>query len=80
MATAGPVFQVAVFDPAATHIMGQAFDCACRSLHDIAYAGIQNNVAALPARRGPDPLQCELDLCGHGPASASRPEITGCPA
>ena len=26
---------VAVFDPTATHVMGQAFDCACRSLHEI---------------------------------------------
>ena len=25
----------AVFDPAATHVMGEAFDCACRSLRGI---------------------------------------------
>ena len=36
MAAAGPVIQGAVCDPAATHVMGEAFDCACRALHDIA--------------------------------------------
>jgi hypothetical protein len=49
MATAGPVFQVAVFDPAATHIMGQAFDCACRSLHDIGQ--LDNTVREVIAKR-----------------------------
>jgi hypothetical protein len=49
MATAGPVLQVAVFDPAATHIMGQAFDCACRSLHDIGQ--LDNTVKEVIAKR-----------------------------
>ena len=35
MAAAVPFLEGAVFDPTATHVMGQAFDCACRSLHDI---------------------------------------------
>jgi hypothetical protein len=30
-----PFLEAAVFDPTATHAMGEAFDCACRSLHDI---------------------------------------------
>ena len=49
MATAGPVLQVAVFDPAATHIMGQAFDCACRSLHNIGQ--LNNAVKEVIAKR-----------------------------
>jgi hypothetical protein len=32
MTAAHPFHQGAVFDPAATHLMGEAFDCACRSL------------------------------------------------
>jgi hypothetical protein len=35
VAAAVPFLEGAVFDPTATHVMGQAFDCACRSLHDI---------------------------------------------
>ena len=49
MATAGPVLQVAVFDPAATHIMGEAFDCACRSLHNIGQ--LNNAVKEVIAKR-----------------------------
>jgi lipopolysaccharide/colanic/teichoic acid biosynthesis glycosyltransferase len=40
---------VAVFDPTATHVMGQAFDCACRSLHDIGQ--LDNAVKEVIAKR-----------------------------
>jgi hypothetical protein len=35
VAAAVPFLEGAVFDPTATHAMGEAFDCACRLLHDI---------------------------------------------
>ena len=38
----------AVFDPAATHVMGEAFDCACRSLRGI---GQVDSVREIIAKR-----------------------------
>jgi hypothetical protein len=70
MATAGPVFQVAVFDPAATHVMGEAFDCACRSLRGIGQVGRVREIiakriieVAREGERDPDRLS---DYALHG--------------
>ena len=49
MAITGTVFQGAVFDSAATHVMGEAFDCACRSLLDIGQ--LDNAVKEVIAKR-----------------------------
>jgi hypothetical protein len=38
--------QGAVFDPAATHVMGEAFDCACRSLRGIGQVGSVREIIA----------------------------------
>jgi hypothetical protein len=70
MATAGLVFQVAVFDPAATHVMGEAFDCACRSLRGIGQVGSVREIiakriieVARAGERHPDRL-CDYALHG----------------
>jgi hypothetical protein len=45
-ATVIPFFHDASFDPEATHIMGQAFECACKSLHDVGQPEMVKNVIA----------------------------------
>ena len=41
-----PFFRDFSFDPDATHIMGQAFDGACKELHDIAQSDLVKSVIA----------------------------------
>lgn len=46
IATVIPFFRDASFDPEATKIMGQAFDGACKALHDIAHPDLVRDVIA----------------------------------
>jgi hypothetical protein len=62
--------QGAVFDPAATHVMGEAFDCACRSLRGIGQVGSVREIiakriikVAREGERDPDRL-CNYALHG----------------
>jgi hypothetical protein len=41
-----PYFQCAAFDPDMTHIMGEAFDRACKDLHVVGQPGIVKEVIA----------------------------------
>jgi hypothetical protein len=41
-----PFFRDVSFDPDTTHIMGQAFDGACKELHDIAQSDLVKSVIA----------------------------------
>jgi hypothetical protein len=76
MGTVLPLFQAAVFDPDAIHVMGEAYDCACRSLHDPGQPAIVREViakriieAARMGERNRDRL-CEQAL--HGLPCSSR--------
>ena len=44
--TAIPFFRDTAFDPETTHIMGQAFDGACKALHDIGQPIVVKEVIA----------------------------------
>ena len=41
-----PFFREAVFDPETTQILGQAFDGACKALHDIGQPDVVKDVIA----------------------------------
>jgi hypothetical protein len=41
-----PFFRDVSFDPDTTHIMGQAFDAACKELHDIGQSDLVKSVIA----------------------------------
>ncbi len=46
MATIHPLFREAAFDAKVTYAMGEAFDCACRALHDQGQPDIVQEVIA----------------------------------
>jgi len=46
MATIHPLFREAAFDAKVTYAMGEAFDCACRALHDVGQPDIVKEVIA----------------------------------
>jgi hypothetical protein len=67
-----PYFRTAAFDPDMTHIMGQAFDRACRDLYDVGQPDIVKEViasriidAARDGERDPGRL-CRLALSSLG--------------
>jgi hypothetical protein len=73
--------QGAVFDPAATHVMGEAFDCACRSLRGIGQVGSVREIiakriieVAREGERDPDRL-CDYAL--HGLDFFTQPQALG---
>jgi hypothetical protein len=66
MADVLPFFQGAVFDTDATRVMGEAFDCACHSLHDVGQPDLVREIiakriieVARDGERDPD------ELCGR---------------
>jgi hypothetical protein len=41
-----PICYDATFDPEAIHIMGQAYECACKALHDVGQPAVVQDVLA----------------------------------
>jgi hypothetical protein len=67
-----PYFRTAAFDPDMTHVMGEAFDRACRDLHDVGQPDLIKEViasriidAARDGERDPGRL-CRLALNSLG--------------
>jgi hypothetical protein len=65
VAAAVPFLEGAVFDPTATHVMGQAFDCACRS--DIGQLGttVKEFIAKRIVELARDSERDPNKLCEH---------------